>query len=170
MSIDILIKNITGFFILLILQVLIFNNIGITSWKIVPAFFILIILLMPFETPGWLLLILSFILGLIIDIFTDTIGLNSFSCVLIAFLRPLVLSSMSPRGGYDAGTFPRVHYMGLAWFIRYSAILIFVHQFAYYFLDDFGFGNFWRDLLKILIGTFFTALLIIVSQFLVYRK
>ena len=170
MSIDILIKNISVFFVLLIMQILIFNNIGITSWKIIPAFYILIILLMPFETPGWLLLLLSFILGIIIDIFTDTIGLNSFSCVLIAFLRPLVLGSMAPRGGYDAGTFPRVFYMGLIWFIRYSLILIIVHQFAYYFLDDFGFRHFGRVLLKVLIGTFFTALLVIVSQFLVYRK
>jgi hypothetical protein len=170
MNINVFLKNIAGFFVFMILQILIFNNIGITSWKIVPAFFLLIILLIPFETPDWLMLPVAFLLGLIVDIFTDTIGLNSASCVLLAFFRPIVLRSISPRGGYDAGTYPRVYYMGLPWFLKYSSILIIIHQAAYYLLDDFGFGHIWRVFIKIIIGTFFTLLLIIVSQFLVYRK
>ncbi len=170
MNIDILLKNIAVFFVLIVLQILIFNNIGITSWKIIPAFFLLSILLFPFEIPDWLILIVAFLIGLIIDIFTDTMGLNSASCVLLAFLRPIVLRSISPRGGYDAGTQPRVHYMGLAWFLRYSSILVFSHQMAYYLLEDFSFDHFFRIILKVIIGTFFSLLLIVVSQFLVFRK
>jgi len=170
MNISLLLKNIAGFFILIFLQVLIFNNIGITSWKIVPAIFLLIILLLPFETPDWLILIIAFLSGFVIDIFSDTIGLNSASCVLFAFFRPLVLRSLSPRGGYDPGTYPKVQYMGLPWFLKYSSILIFSHQFLYYILEDFSFAHFFRIIIKIVIGTFFSLLLIAVSQFLVFRK
>jgi len=170
MNINILLKNIVVFFVLIVLQILIFNNIGITSWKIIPAFFVLIILLFPFEIPDWLILVVAFLTGLIIDIFTDTMGLNAASCVLLAFFRPLVLRSLSPRGGYDAGSQPRVHYMGLPWFLQYASILVLSHQLAYYLLDDFSFDHILRVIIKIIIGTFFTLLLIVVSQFLVFRK
>jgi len=170
MNINDLLKNIASFFVLLVLQILIFNNIGITSWEILPAFFLLIILLLPIEIPDWVLLITSFVIGLIIDIFSDTMGLNSSACLLLAFLRPLILRTISPRGGYDAGTHPRVHHMGLPWFLKYSSVLVFSHQLAYYFLEDFTFDHVWRVLIKVFIGTFFSLLLIIVSQFLVFRK
>jgi len=170
MNINVLLKNIGSFFVLIVLQILIFNNIGITSWEIIPAFFLLIILLLPFEIPDWMLLLISFLIGLVIDIFTDSMGLNSSACVIMSFIRPLVLRTLSPRGGYDAGTQPRVHYMGLPWFLQYAGILVFVHQFSYYFLEDFTFDHVWRVLIKIIIGTFFSLMLILVSQFLVYRK
>ena len=170
MNINVLLKNIGSFFVLLVLQILIFNNIGITSWEIVPAFFLLIIILLPFETPDWILLVVSFLVGLIIDIFTDSMGLNTSACLFTAFIRPIVLRTNSPRGGYDAGTSPKVLYMGLPWFLRYASILIFSHQIAYYFLEDFTLDHVWRVLIKVLVGTFFSLLLIVVSQFLVLRK
>jgi rod shape-determining protein MreD len=170
MNISILLKSISSFFILLVLQILIFNNIGITSWDIVPAFYILILILLPFETPDWLILLIAFIVGLIIDIFADTLGLSASVCLLVSFLRPFILRSISPRGGYDQGSSPRVQYMGLPWFFQFSLMMILIHQATYYFLENYGFDNFGQVLVKILIGSFFSLILIILSQFLVYRK
>ena len=170
MSINILFRNVSRFLILVLLQILIFNNIEITSIGIIPAFFILYILLLPFETPNWVVLILAFFIGLLIDIFSDTIGLHTASTVFVAFVRPLVLKSMSPRDGFEVGTFPRVHYMGINWFLKYALIIVFLHQFLFYLLEDFGFDHFGRMLVKIILGTFISLLLIIVSQFIIYRK
>ncbi len=170
MSINILLRNVSRFLILVLLQVLIFNNVEITSIGIIPAFFILYILLLPFETPNWMVLVLAFLIGLSIDAFSDTIGLNTASTVFIAFVRPTVLKSLSPRDGYEVGTFPRVHYMGLNWFLKYSVVIVFVHQLLFYLLEDFSFAHFGSMLLKIFIGTFISLLLIIVSQFIIYRK
>lgn len=170
MSIDILGKNIIGFIILLVLQILVFNNIGISSLNIIPVFFILFILMLPFETPKWLILLSAFILGILIDIFSDTSGLNASATVLIAFIRPLVLQYISPRGGYDTGTSPRVQDMGFSWFLKYASVLIFVHQFAFYFLENFSFSNFFYILTKIIIGTIISLILIIIAQFILYRK
>ncbi|MDF1546627.1 MAG: rod shape-determining protein MreD [Bacteroidales bacterium] len=170
MNINILTRNILRFIILVMLQILVFNNIGILGLGIVPAFFILYILLLPFETPGWLVLVLAFSIGLIIDIFSDTIGLNTAASVFTAFLRPIILRSLSPRDGYEVGTFPRIHYMGMNWFIKYASGLVFSHQLLYYFLENFTFAQFGFMLLKVLVGTFFSLLLIIVSQFFIYKK
>jgi len=170
MSINILLRNVSRFLILVLLQVLVFNNIEITSLGIVPAFFLLYILLLPFETPNWMVLILAFLIGFLIDIFSDTIGLNTASTVFVAFVRPAVLKSQSPRDGYDVGTFPRVHYMGISWFLKYAVVIVLIHQFLFYLLEDFGFAHFGSMLLRIFIGTFISLLLIVVSQFIIYRK
>ncbi|MBN1252932.1 MAG: hypothetical protein JXR51_13105 [Bacteroidales bacterium] len=170
MSINIIYRNIIRFFILIFLQIFIFNNINVTSFGIIPFVYILYIILSPFETPNWLLLITAFFLGLLIDIFSDTLGLNSSASVLIAFIRPWILNSLSPRDGYEVSTFPRIYYQGLVWFIKYAAILILFHQIAYYFLDAFGFDNLGLTLIKVIIGSFITLSIIVLSQYIVYRK
>jgi rod shape-determining protein MreD len=170
MSIDILGKNFIYFIVLILLQILIFNNLGISSLEIIPAFFILFVLFLSFETPKWIILLLSFLIGLIIDMFSDTSGLNAAATLLIAYIRPLVLNYLAPRGGYDTGTSPRIQYLGVAWFIKYSLILIFIHQFAFYFLENFGFHDFFYVLVKVIIGSLFSFVLIFISQFIFFRK
>ena len=87
-------KNAGRFFFLVFFQVLILNNIQLGGY-INPYFYIYFILLLPFETPRWLLLILSFLLGLTIDVFVNTPGVNAAACVLMAFARPFVITSIS---------------------------------------------------------------------------
>jgi len=170
MSIEIFGKNILGFLLYIIIQLLIFNNIGISSLEIVPVFYLIFLIMLPIETPKWMLLISAFFMGLSIDIFSDTSGLNAFSTVLIAFLRPFVVQYLSPRGGYDTGTLPRIRIMGANWFIKYSGLLIFIHQFSYYFMENFGFEDFFYVFLKVIIGSIFTLILVILSQYIIFRK
>ena len=63
-----LIKYGLYFLFLILFQVLILNNMQFSGY-INPYCYILFILILPFETPGWLLLVLAFILGMIIDVF-----------------------------------------------------------------------------------------------------
>lgn len=170
MSIEILGKILLNFFIYILLQILIFNNAGITSLEIVPMFFLLSVLMIPVETPKWITLIAAFMLGIIIDIFSDTPGLNAFSTVLVAFFRPFILQYFSPRGGYEVAALPRIATLGISWFIKYTSVLIFIHQFSYYFMDNFGFNDFFYILTKIVIGTLYTFILILISQFIFFRK
>ena len=62
-----ILKNIIRFVVLVFIQVAILNNIQISGF-INPYMYVLFILLLPFETPNWILLVLSFFLGLSIDI------------------------------------------------------------------------------------------------------
>ncbi|NJK85385.1 MAG: hypothetical protein HC906_04860 [Bacteroidales bacterium] len=65
--IDSLQRILFRFIILVLLQVFVFNNIHLSGF-IVPYIYILFILLLPFETPGWLLLVSAFLLGFSIDV------------------------------------------------------------------------------------------------------
>lgn len=167
--IKILSGNIIRFIFLALLQVLVLDNINLGGY-INPFLYVLFILLLPFETPKAMLLIFAFAMGLTIDIFNDSLGLHCASLVLMAYLRPVVLGVIAPRDGYDPGSFPRVYYFGLNWYLRYSILLVTIHHTTYYFLEAFSFENFIDTLLKIILSTIFSLFLIILSQYLIYRK
>jgi hypothetical protein len=122
--------NILRFFFLILLQVLILNHINLNGY-INPYFYIYFILLLPFDTPKWMLLIVSFILGWSIDIFTNSIGLNASACVLMAFARPFVISAISSGPESLLGDTPSLRNQGVKWFLYYAIILILIHHFTF---------------------------------------
>jgi hypothetical protein len=170
MSINILLRNIGRFIALIFIQIFIFNNIHLTALGVVPVVYILYIILLPFETPKWMVLLLAFLVGISIDIFSDTLGLNAAASVLIAFVRPGILNLLSPRDGYETGSFPRIYYQGANWFIKYALTLVILHQLTYYMLESFSFENFFSILFKIIIASFASIILIVVSQYVFFRK
>jgi len=167
--IKVLPRNILRFIVLILAQIFIFNNIQFSGY-INPYIYVLFILLMPFETPKWLLLVSALLLGLTIDIFSDTLGMHSIATVFMAFLRPYVLNIISPHEGYESGTFPRVSYYGLGWFTRYASILILAHHFVLFYIEIFRFGNFFITFFRVVLSTIFSLGFIVLSQYFVYRR
>jgi len=157
------------FVILVILQVTIFNDIQLSGY-INPYFYLLFIVLLPFDTPGWAMLLSSFLLGLSVDLFMFSYGMHTMACVLIAYLRPRILKGISPRDGYDSGSLPRIHYFGLRWFTLYAFILVAIHHFLLFYLEMFRFADFFHTFLRALLSTIFTVIFIVISQYFIYRK
>lgn len=162
-------RNIARFLILAFFQVLFLDNIELGQ-HLTPYLYVLFILLMPFETPNSFLLISSFTLGLFIDGFSDTFGIHAASAVFMAYSRPRVLKAIAPREGYELSTFPRVHYYGFAWFLRYAAVLVFLHHTMLFMLEAFGFENFGITLLKIAMNSALTISFCVASQYFIFRK
>lgn len=162
-------RNIWRFVFLVLLQVLILNNIQFSGF-VNPYFYVLFILLMPFETPNWILLVIAFLLGLSIDLFANTIGMHASATVLMAFIRPYILRIFAPRDNYEVGTFPRVYYYGFSWFLKYSLILVLVHHIFLFFIEVFRFSDIMMTLSRTLLSSLFTLILIMLSQFIIYRK
>ena len=167
--IKVLPRNILRIFLLVIFQVFVLNNIQFSGY-VNPYFYVLFILLLPFETPGWLLLGLGFTLGLTIDLFSNTPGLHASASVFMAFLRPGVLGLFAPRDGYEPGTFPRIYYYGFGWFLQYSVILIFAHHLFLFYIEVFRFSDFLLTFWRVILSTAFTLFLVIISQFFIFRK
>ncbi|MGF1584666.1 MAG: rod shape-determining protein MreD [Bacteroidales bacterium] len=167
--IKVLPRNILRIIVLVIFQVFILNNIQLSGF-INPYFYVLFILLLPFETPGWLLLSLGFTIGLVIDLFSNTPGLHASATVFMAFLRPIVLDSFAPRDGYEPGTFPRIYYYGFGWFFQYSLILILAHHIFLFYMEVFRLSDFFLTLWRAILSTVFTLFLVVISQYFIYRK
>lgn len=162
-------QYIIQFIVLVLLQVLIFNNIELGSF-ICPYIYILFILLLPFETPGWLLLLLGFSLGLSVDIFSESLGMHTMATTLMAYLRPGVLTAISPREGYEKGSVPRIHYYGIRWFVQYALLLTLTHHALLFLTEIFRVHDFFGILLRIILSTLFSVLFLLISQFFIFRK
>lgn len=166
--INLIIKNIFRFLILVAIQVLILNQIQYSGF-VVPFLYVLFILLLPFQTPVWAVLILSFLLGATVDIFSDTIGLNIAASVLMGFLRYYVLKVLSPREGYEAGAQPSLKFFGISWFLRYSVPLVLAHHFFLFYLETFSFSEFFSTFFRVIVSSIFTVGVILLSQYIVNK-
>jgi rod shape-determining protein MreD len=155
------------FIILILFQVLLFNNIQFSGY-VNPFIYIMLIMLLPVEISPWILLLISFFTGLTIDFFTATPGLHTSASVLTGFLRPYILRLIAPRDGYDAGALPSMEIYGFRWFLFYTIIIVFVHNFALFYLEVFRFADFFRTLLRVLLSSLFTAVIILLAEY--YRK
>jgi rod shape-determining protein MreD len=163
------VKYLSYFIALILAQLLVFNNIEFSGY-INPYVYILFILLLPFTTPKLVLLVSAFLLGLTIDLFMGTPGVHSSATVLMAFSRSFVMSLFSPREGYQSGTYPRMVQFGVEWFVKYTVMLVLIHHFTLFYLEVFSFNHFFNTFIRAFLSLVLTSLIIIFSQFFVFRR
>ncbi len=162
-------RNIFRFVVLILFQVLVMDNVMINGYMI-PYIYILFILLMPFETPRWIQLLSGFALGLAMDLFTGTLGMHTAACVLAAFVRPYLLDLLASRDGYDPDSFPRVHYYGFFWFLKYTMLIVVIHHLSLFYLEVFQLKHFFSTLLRVILSSILSTSTIVLSQYFVFRK
>lgn len=164
-----LIRNIFRFFILFLVQVLIIQDIDLGRFiNLFP--YVLFLLLLPFSTPGWLVLVIAFVSGTFIDTFYNTGGIHASACMFMAFTRTKLLKLFSQRDDFESNMEPTMQYLGLSGFISYAGVLIFIHHFFAFTLEVFRFSEFFPTLLRIILSTIATMIVTILIQFLFYRK
>lgn len=156
----------TGFFVLLIvLQLLIFNNIEFSGY-VNPFVYVMFILILPVSIPSWILLLLSFMTGFVIDIFSGTMGVHVFATVLAGFVRPRVLALNVTSEVTEADMSPSSYKNGLRWFLVYTVTVVLVHHLALFFIEIFTFRNFFHTLLRVLLSTTVTTFFIVLFDFI----
>ncbi len=163
-----ILQNIFRFIALLAAQVVIINNLDFYGYVNIQLY-LLFILLLPFEIQGWLLLLLGFITGFCVDIFTGIIGLHTSATVFIAFIRNQVTKIVGGKPDYETTLEPNIRDMGIKWFVTYASILIFVHQLVLSLLEVFSFYQFGQTLLRCILNSILTLFLFVFCQY-VFRK
>jgi len=166
-------KNIINFTILFIvlvlLQSILFNHIAIFGVAI-PVIFIYWILILPTNLSLNWCLTLSFIMGLCIDTFSDTQGMNSLSCTILAALRMPILRLYFPREDDLANPIPSIKSLGLATFAKYIFTAILTYSILYYTIEAFSFFNLWRLAYSIIASTLSSFIIIFVIASLFNRE
>ena len=163
------IKNSFRFALLVSLQLFVLNNIQFSGF-VNPYLYVLFILLLPFEISGWLLLILGFALGMVIDIASDTIGYHTIATIFLAYGRFHLLRLIAPRDGYEPGMRPALHSLGFSWFFKYVSLLTVAHHLVLFWVESFRFNDFYPATLRALASSIFTVLLIFIYQLLSIRS
>lgn len=157
-----ILKHIVRFIILVVIQVLILNDIRFGGY-INPYVYVLFVLLLPVDIPGWLLLTSAFTMGLTIDLFSDTHGMHTAATLLLAFFRPGVIRMISGRPDFDPGTIPSISSLGSQWIALYTLILVFIHHTLLFFLEIFRFSEFFITLGRIALSTGITSILVYIG-------
>ena len=138
-----------------LLQITVFESFDFLGY-IDPIFYLIFILIYKFDGNHIKLILLSFSLGLIIDLLTQNPGSNTISCIIIAYIRPLLINfsfgvNSDISNGMVSGT--RIENRFL-----FVVLIILIHHFIYFSISYFSYSA----LISILRDTFLTALLTII--------
>ncbi|CAH0997098.1 hypothetical protein EMA8858_03235 [Emticicia aquatica] len=158
------IKLVLTFVIYLILQIVVIRN--FVFFDVAFCFvYIACILLLPDEiAPIWVIMI-SFLIGLLVDIFYNTAGVHASACVAVGYLRSYIIKFLFPTKGVENEIVISLKDMGAERFVRYVAILTIIHHSMLFFVEAGGFQFFLITVLKIICSVVFTTFMIITLQY-----
>ena len=142
-----------GWFVgLVLLQVLILNNVHIAGYA-TPFLYVYFILKFASGTSRNELMLWAFFLGLTIDIFSNTPGMNAAATVFLAFVRPTLFT---PRDTLDS-IIPSIRTMGIASFLKFTVTSVFVHHLILLTIEFFSFSSIPLLLLRVVACTLLTV-------------
>ncbi|MCX7551808.1 rod shape-determining protein MreD [Xanthomarina sp. F2636L] len=155
------------FIILALLQVLVLSHINFLGY-INPYLYIIFILLYPLKNNRIVFILLSFLLGLTIDMFLDSGGVHAAASVTIAFIRPVVLK-FTFGAVYDHQTmkFSNVEFGSK---LTYIVILTLIHHFILFSLEIFNFYKIILILQNTLFSSIFTIILCVLTTIIFSRR
>lgn len=130
--------NLLRFTLLVLVQVLIFNRLNFFGF-INPLIYVLFIYWYPIKENRTTFLIVSFLLGFFIDIFSDTLAINAAATVTIAYFRPVIMRFVFGVN-YEFQSF-KLNSSTKAQQFTFLALLIVIHHLTYFTLEIFSFAN-----------------------------
>ena len=151
------------FFVMVILQVFLFSRIGISIY-VNPLVYIAFLILFPMEIAGALLLVLGMVLGMTVDFFMGTAGINTIATLFAAFFRPAVLTLLVGKDEVKEGGVPNVNRIGLKRFLRYAGVIVLLHGTVFFVLESLTWSFFYLTLLRIICSSVITLLLVYFCQ------
>ncbi len=152
---------------LVLTQVLVLNHIQFSGF-VNPYIYILFVLLLPLSSPRYVVLITAFLIGITVDIFSNSLGVHAFATVFAAYLRPIVIRIISSREE-DMNDYPGLMQTKIVWFLKYVTIMVLIHHTVLFYLEVFTFSNFLGTLFRVFLSSVFSIFLIILSQLIVFR-
>lgn len=155
---NIIISNSVRFIFLILLQVLLLNQIDLSGY-INPMLYILFVFLYPLESEKINFLIVCFFLGLIIDVFSNSGGINASATVLIAYLRLPLLHIIQNKTEFDYLLFS-IKKLTLPQALVYIFSLTLIHHIVIFGLEFYKTQSIFSILSKILITTLISGILI----------
>lgn len=159
--------NIIRFIILILLQVLIFNQIKLFDF-VTPYIYPLLILLLPFNINSIQKLFLAFGLGLCMDFFQDSGGIHAAATLVITYLRPVFLR-YSFGLSYDYQTL-KFYNTPFRERLVYICLMLVVHHFVLFALEIFSFSHALYFIEKTLYSSIFSIFLVLIILNLISRK
>ena len=117
-------------------------------------------------------MLIAFVLGFTLDSFRHNPGFHTAACVLIAYIRPFLVNLLIPQEGadnnYEEPSFKSLG--GVLPYMIFTGVLTLIHHGWLFLLEAWQFGNIWYFLVKTLLSTALSLLLIIITELLFTRQ
>lgn len=138
--------------VLILAQGIVFNHVCLFNVAM-PVVFVYVLFKLPVTLNVNWVLITGFLLGLIVDAFSDTYGMNALACTIAAMLRRPVLRLYMPRGDEPSDAVPSPHSLGRPGYTKYLVTMTLLYCILIFTIQAFTFFNFWLLLLRIIFST-----------------
>lgn len=156
------------FFFLLFTQVFILNNILFLG-DVNPYLYIAFVFLYPIKKERFLFLFTSFLLGLFIDFFSDSGGINAFAILFIAYIRLFFIRLLFKKTVIDFPFF-NLQEESFGKVFNYTVILTLIHHFLLFSFANFSFQNSTTVITKTILSSIFTLILFFLGVFIFRKK
>ena len=163
-------RNIAWFIGLILVQIFFidFLDFGIYSSYFSPIIICFFILKMKLDTTVFNLLIYAFFLGFITDIFRNTLGLNTSVLLIITFLKPTFLFSISSKEDIEKDVELNMFTIGLVRYLLFFGISIFSYHLIFFIMEQFSFNNLQILFFRAFINTISALVFLVFSSVLIY--
>ena len=128
-------RGLIYFVVFMLIQVLVLNNIHFLRVA-TPFLYLYFIIKMPVGSERTHVLFLSFLAGLLIDMFSNTPGMHAASCTLAGFFRESLIRVFMGKD-LPEGIFPSYHVFGFGPFVRYVAAFVLIQHATLFFIESF---------------------------------
>ena len=149
MSIDLLRRSCL-FILLCLAQMLVFNRIQLFGCAI-PLLYSYYVITFRRNTPQWVALPASFLMGLLIDMSANTPGIACTSLTLLAFVQPYILNLFMTSDD-DENMFVSAKTMEWNKFLTYSFFMVAIYCIVFFTVEAFNFSN-WQYWLLNIVGS-----------------
>jgi hypothetical protein len=165
------VKYIIRLIVLLAVQIYVLDKIPHLHRFITPYLYYVFILWLPFSISRQWLLIFGFLTGLIYDYFTMTPGLHAAACTLVAYVRPFLISVLTPRESSEFNyREPSPRAMQWTPYAIYVLVLTLFHHGYLVLLEWLSFGSFLDFIIKVIASTGISLLLVFTVELIFPRK
>ena len=126
-----------------------------------PRVFIYLILRMPMSWHSNITMTVGFIVGLIVDIFNNTPGMNALSCTVLAGVRHTVFNAYVPREDEMTDPIPSIDSLGIAVYFKYMFTLVLIYCTLLFFIQAFTLRDVLLTLARIAASTVLTTIILL---------
>lgn len=160
-------KQIGRYIVIMLLQVLLFNQLQL--WGAChPYVYILCLLMMPISLPHSVDMLIGAGVGIIMDIFCNSLGVHTASCILIMFIRPYLIGAIvNDKDRLNEQISLRA--IGMEAMIKYVVILVIIHHLTVFSLAAWSWHHIGFILLETIVSSIITVMMIIGYNALRYR-
>ena len=160
-------KQLGRYVIVMLLQVLLFNQLQL--WGVChPYIYVLCLLMMPITLPHSADMVIGAVVGLIMDVFCNSLGIHMASCILLMFIRPYLLGGIvNDKDRLNEQISLRT--LGTEAMLKYVAILVLIHHLTVFALAAWSWSHIGFVLLETVVSSVVTILVVIGYNALAYK-